>query len=356
MTNTNVPEHIRKICVSPESLVREAMQVLEESHKEIVLVVDAQGRLLGTVTDGDIRRAALKGMGLEGRIGQMMFRSPTTGSPSMRPRELLSLMNRRHVLQLPLVDAQGRVVDLVLLSEMMQEKRLGSKAVVMAGGKGSRLRPITYDIPKPLLPVADKPILEIILEQLLDAGVDSIFVFTHYKAEMIERHFAGNPYPGADIRFVREEEPLGTAGGLRLIRDQLDGPFLMMNADVLTRLSFADLMQVHMRRQAVLTVATKRQEMQVPYGVVESDEGNRIVNFAEKPVVPFSFNIGIYALSPGALDYLPDGRVVDVTHLIEALVHRRQAVYEYPVDNYWIDIGRLADYERACEDVLANRF
>jgi dTDP-glucose pyrophosphorylase/predicted transcriptional regulator len=351
----NVPETVRDLCVLPDAKMHDALKVLEKTHREIVLVIDGGGRLQGTVTDGDIRRAILGGSGPETRVVEIMFASPTTAGAEQSERGVLQLMKRHRIMQLPIVDSAGRVVDLVLLREMMQDNLPARKAVVMAGGKGSRLRPLTRDIPKPLLPVGDKPILETIVEQLVDCGMSDIYLITHYKADMIEGHFSRLSYPGCDLHFIYEPEPMGTAAGLRLVRDDLGDPFLVMNADIVTRMSFKDMLQQHIDQKASMTVATKQQELEIPYGVIETGKQGRIEGFAEKPVMHFTFNIGVYALSPSALERIPETGSMDMSDLIQELLDEEKAVHEYPVKDYWIDIGRMADYERACEDILANR-
>ena len=349
-------ENIKALTLGPLATVRQALQVLEDSHREIVLIADEGGRLLGTVTDGDVRRGTLAGLSTEETVERVMHRHPTVGQPGMRRSEMLQLMNRRGVEQLPLVDDEGRVVNISFLTELVEVKRLAAKAVIMAGGNGTRLRPLTYDVPKPLLPVADKPILEMIVEQLIDAGIEAIFVITHYKAEMIEDHFRGIPHCDGLVHFVREEEPLGTAGGLRLISDELTAPCIVMNADVLTRLNFAKFVATHIDGGSAMTIGVKRQELQIPYGVVEADATGRVRNIAEKPVYPFNLNIGIYALSPESVGHLPEAGAADITDLIRILLQQGEIVSEYLINDYWVDIGRIADYEKACEDVLNNRF
>ena len=346
---------VHETCLAPDAKIYDALKMLEQTHREIVLVVGPEWNLLGTVTDGDVRRAILRSMGPEDPIGAVMNETPIVGDSSMDLRQIAQLMKRHRILQLPVVDDRGRVVDLVLFSEMMHDAQAIGKAVVMAGGKGSRLRPLTQDIPKPLLPVGGKPILETIVEQLVDCGMSDVYLVTHYKAEMIEAHFSRLNYPGCTIHFAYEEEPMGTAGGLRLVQDDLGNPFLVMNSDIITRMSFSDLLQRHVEGGAALTMATKNQELEIPYGVVEADSAGRIKSFAEKPAMHFTFNIGVYALSPQVLELVPKDRAMDMPTLIQGLIDEGQMVQEYLVQDYWIDIGRMADYERACEDILANR-
>lgn len=348
--------NIKDLCLPPEATIRDALGSLERSHKEIVLVVDRQERLLGTVTDGDLRRALLDDKPSDYPLRHVMHQSPLTGRKGMRRNDLIRFMAQHRIQQLPILDEDGIVRDIALLGDLMQGKRLANKAVIMAGGEGRRLRPLTYEVPKPLLPIADKPILNIILDQLRDEGIGQVYIVTHYKAEMIEAHIARLSYPDMEIHFAREPEPRGTAGGLAQVRQHLDRPFIMMNADILTRLSFAKLLQTHEKTGAALSVVTKCREIQIPYGVIESDNEQAILNFAEKPVIAVNCNTGVYAMSPEALDAVPDEGYFDITDLVEALQKRQAPLYEYPIEDYWIDIGRMVDYEKACEDMLEIRF
>lgn len=349
-------ENIKDICLFSTDTIGDALRTLERTHREIVLIVDNNERLVGTVTDGDIRRALLKQKAAICPLGQVMNRSPLTGNMSMSNADLIRYMGRHHILQLPIVDESGIIVDVALLGDLVQEKRLANKAVIMAGGQGRRLRPLTNDIPKPLLPIAGRPILDIILDQLCSEGIDEVFIITHYKAEMIEGHISRSSYPGLKIHIVREAEPRGTAGGLALIRDYLEQPFIVMNADILTRLSFTKLLKAHSEKKAALSIVTKRREIQIPYGVIESDKESAILSFTEKPVIAVNCNIGVYAMSPEALGSIPSAGYFDITDLIDELQRRQAPLYEHPVEDYWIDIGRIADYERACEDMLESRF
>lgn len=352
---TNIPARVRELCLRPEARVYDALKILDNTHREIVLVVSDEGQLLGTVTDGDIRRAMLDGLSTDIGVIDVMNKGPVVARHGMSERGISQLMKRHRVMQMPLVNGAGRVVDLVLFSEMIQEDTPAKKAVIMAGGQGSRLRPLTSDLPKPLLPVGDKPILEIIVEQLVDCGMVDIYLMTHYKAEMIEDHFSRLHYPSCDLHFIAESEPMGTAGGLRLLLDCLDGPFLVMNADIISRMSFKDMLRCHIDAGAAMTVATKIQDLEIPYGVIEVGEGGRIESVTEKPIMHFTFNIGVYGMSPSVLDSIPDDEVMDMPGLIRELIARGEFVNEYAVSDYWIDIGRMADYERACEDIVAKR-
>jgi len=352
----SIGENIKDICHSATDTIEDALRTLERTHREIVLIVDDNERLVGTVTDGDIRRALLEQKAATCSLDAVMNRSPLTGDPSMGNADLIRFMGAHRILQLPIVDENGIIIDVALLGDLVQEKRLANKAVIMAGGQGRRLRPLTNDIPKPLLPIADRPILDIILDQLRSEGIDEVFIITHYKAEMIEGHIARSSYPGLKIHIVRETEPRGTAGGLALIRDYLEQPFIVMNADILTRLSFTKLLKAHIEKKAALSIVAKRREIQIPYGVIESDQEDAILSFTEKPVIAVNCNIGVYAMSPEVLASIPNDGYFDITDLIDELQKRQVPLYEYPIEDYWIDIGRISDYERACEDMVESRF
>ena len=211
--DNNIVDKVRDICLTASDTIGDALRTLEKTHREIVLIADGDGRLVGTVTDGDIRRALLKQETAVCPLGEVMNRSPLTGSISMSRADLIRYMGAHHILQLPLVDERGILIDVALLGDLVHEKRLANKAVIMAGGEGRRLRPLTNDIPKPLLPITDRPILDIIIDQLRSEGIGEVFMVTHYKAEMIEAHISRSAYPDVEIHFVRETVPRGTAGG-----------------------------------------------------------------------------------------------------------------------------------------------
>jgi NDP-sugar pyrophosphorylase family protein len=225
------------------------------------------------------------------------------------------------------------------------------QAVLMCGGLGTRLRPWSYVIPKPMFPIGERPILELLLERLRKHRITEIYLSLGYKAEVIEAYFRDGAQFGVSLRYVREEMPLGTAGALNLLREQLHGPFLMMNGDLVTRLNFRNLYAFHCERQAALTVATKLYEVQVPYGVVDSDEHtNAVTELREKPKYSVNINAGIYLISPATLDLLPAAGRYDATQLIEAAVAAGRPVYSYPIHEYWMDIGRFEDYDKANAD------
>jgi NDP-sugar pyrophosphorylase family protein len=224
------------------------------------------------------------------------------------------------------------------------------KAVLMAGGLGTRLRPLTYAIPKPLLPIGDRPILEILLRQLARHGLTDAIICTGYKAELIKSYFGDGSRLGVAITYADEREPLGTAGALRLVADRLAEPFLMVNGDILTRLDFAAFYRDHLAGGALLTAAAARYETRIPYGVIQGN-GPTIDEVLEKPVESRLILAGIYALSPRALDFLPPTPRVDMPELIRALRSRGEAVRRHEMDAFWLDVGGLPDLEAAIHAV-----
>jgi NDP-sugar pyrophosphorylase family protein len=223
------------------------------------------------------------------------------------------------------------------------------QAVLMCGGLGTRLRPWTYIIPKPLFPLGERPVLELLVERLKLNGITEIFISLGYKGELIEATLGNGQHLGLSIQYIREDEPLGTAGALNLLRDKLREPFLMMNGDLVTRLDFGKLCAFHQQHNAAITVGTKAYEVQVPYGVVE-DSGGKVTELREKPVYSTRINAGIYVLSRSVLDLLPPGGRFDATQLIQAALDAGRPVYSYLIEEYWLDMGRIEDYEKANAD------
>lgn len=337
--------------------VRDAMSCIDRNHTGIALVVADGRRLLGTVTDGDLRRAMLADLELGAPVTLLLERQrelgeprpmPLTASAGVPPAELVALMRRFDVRQIPLVDAEERVVDVALLEELVEVEGPPLRAVVMAGGFGARLGDLTRDVPKPMLPVGDRPLLERIVEQLRDAGIRHVNLTTHYRAETISEHFGDGSAFGMQIEYVSEEQPLGTAGALGLV--EADGPVLVMNGDILTRVDFRALHRFHAEHGADMTVALRPYELRVPFGVVEL-EGVDVRALTEKPLVRGLINAGIYLIAPDALATVPAGARYEMPQLIDDLVAAGRRVVGFPLREYWLDIGRVDDYEQALVDV-----
>lgn len=346
---------LEQLLVAPDNSIREVIACIERNAMGIALVVDGERRLTGTVTDGDIRRAVLAGMDLDLPVQALMERrapapypTPFTAPVGTDDAELLRMMNEYTVRHIPLVDDTGRVVDMALLSDLVKELQPPLSAVVMAGGYGTRLRPLTKDLPKTMLPVGGRPLLELIIEQLRQSGIQRINVTTHHRAEKIIKHFGDGKAFGVEIKYVTEARPLGTAGALGLM-EASNEPLLVINGDVLTRVDFRAMLAYHREHGADLTVAVRRYDWQMPYGVIECD-GPRVRQVREKPLFGFLVNAGIYLLEPSVHHYIPKGRF-DMTDLIKRLLEDRRPVVSFPIIEYWLDIGQHEDYEQAQKDV-----
>ena len=268
---------LTNLVVNPSSSVRQVMERIDKSGKGIALILDESQHLIGTVTDGDIRRAILAGIDLNSSVMQLLDQrrdsGPLTAPVGTSDSTLLHLMNETGVRQIPLVDENNRVVDVTLLSDLVKELELPIRAVVMAGGMGSRLRPLTDTVPKPMLPIGSRPLLELTVERLKQAGIRRLNVATHYKSDVISNHFKDGQDFGVEISYVKEDQPLGTVGALSLLEDSED-PLLVINGDILTRVDFREMLNFHREHKADLTIAVRQYEFNVPYGVLETDGVN----------------------------------------------------------------------------------
>lgn len=326
--------------------IKEAIATIERSPAKIALVIDDERRLVGTVTDGDVRRAILNGAQLSDGVAKVMNGSPRVGRVGEDRGPLVELMRRNICRHVPIVDAHGRVVALETLQEMVDYSRQDNWVVLMAGGLGKRLRPLTEVVPKPMLKVGEQPILEIILGRLRDQGFRRFFVSVNYLGDMIRKHFGDGSKWDLQIDYIAEDKPLGTAGSLSLLPGRADRPLIVMNGDILTKIDFRHLLQFHEEHKAQATTCVRDYFVDVPFGVIDND-GHRVRGIREKPTHRFLVNAGIYALQPDALEFIPRGEYFDMPMLIETLVGRGQHACVFPVREYWIDVGRLEEYDRA---------
>jgi len=337
----------RKALVNSDATLEQAIEVLDKAALRIALVVDANDTLLGTLTDGDVRRALLKHLSLETPVYQVMNGQPKTADQSWTESRILAVMEQHELLQLPLVDAEKRVVGLANLHDILNKHRHDNPVFLMAGGFGTRLRPLTNNCPKPMLKVGDKPILEQILLNFVEAGFHRFYISTHYMPEVIRDHFGNGEKWGISIQYVHEEEPLGTGGALGLLpHDEIDQPLFMMNGDLLTSLNLHSFLEFHQAHNGVATMCVREYEHQVPYGVITS-EGTQIKSMVEKPVHRFFVNAGIYLLDPALVKSVEPGTRIDMPTLLEGQIDGGNAVNMFPIHEYWLDIGRMDDFHKA---------
>lgn len=341
-----VPAELRRLIVPPTASLRAVLQVINDGGHAIAFVRDVRQRIVGTLTDGDVRRAILAGHDLDARVAGAASRRDFTWVGPQAPRsEVLDLMRARAIGQVPILRG-GHLVGLHLLRELVGGRPRPNWAVIMAGGKGTRLRPITDRIPKPMLPVAGRPILERLVLHLTGFGVRRIFLSVNHLAEVIERHFADGARFGCRIEYLREREPLGTGGALRLLPERPRAPLIVLNGDLVTQFDVEALLDFHQQGGYAMTFGLRPHAVEIPFGVARV-RGNRVVALEEKPTVRHMINAGIYALSPAAVRLVPPGQVFPITSLFERCTRRGLTVGAFPILEEWTDVGRPEELRRA---------
>ena len=341
---------VKASCVDESLSVRECMRIIDRNKQGIALVVDKDGRLVGTVTDGDIRRFTLAGRSIDEPVSSVMWTNPLTAPVGTPESELKELMNRHLIRNIPLLDMDGRPQRIVNMMDFIGNEETGVSAVVMAGGEGRRLRPITDTIPKSLVKVGDRPVLEDIIISLARAGIVDIYISLNYMADLIEEYFNDGSRYGVRIRYLREDKKLGTVGPLTLLPEPLRSPLLVMNGDVVTRANLLRLIDFHREHRCVMTVAATQYKFDVPYGVINTT-GHYLLGIEEKPRQKFLCNAGIYMVNAEVIPLIPAYTKFNMTDLIQEVVRRGLPVTTFPIHEYWIDIGQMEDLEKAQNDI-----
>jgi dTDP-glucose pyrophosphorylase len=326
----------------------DALRRIDEGSLQFA-IVERDGRIVGTLTDGDVRRALLSGSGLDAPVEQVMNRNPITAPTDISDEAAMVLMRRHSIHQLPIVDSERRVVEVKLIDHLSGRSHAEHWVVLMAGGVGARLKPLTDELPKPLIRVGDKPILETVLDGFIKAGFVKFFISVNYKAEMIRDYFGDGTTWGVEIEYLHEEERLGTAGALSLMPRRPPRPFFVMNGDLLTTVNFEQILKYHGAHQAFSTVCVREHTLQVPFGVVEFDE-HRLLAIREKPIHKCFVNAGVYLLDPAVVDFLERNEPIDMPTLIERTMAQGKTSVVFPLREYWIDVGRLDDLQRASDE------
>lgn len=331
----------------------DAVRAIEISCRRMAVVVADNGRLMGTLTDGDIRRNLLAGGSLEDSVSKAMNSNPITAEIGCSDGYIKDLLRRGNVVALPLVDVDGRFLHLVHLMDLVRDDTEISGpspgfcfAVIMAGGEGMRLRPVTESIPKPMVEIGGVPLLQRQIQRLVKVGIRRVYISVNYLGHVIEEYFGDGRDFGVEVCYLREQEKLGTAGALSLLPEYPSGPIIVMNGDILTTSDFDSFYTFHITHEAKVTIAAIDHRVNIPYGVIRSD-GQFVTNLVEKPSERFLCNAGIYAISPEALSFLPVGMHGNMTDLVGTCLERKIPVAVFPVHEYWSDIGTPADLERA---------
>ena len=341
----------KKILLSTESSLENSIKVLHEGGCRIALVVDSQKKLLGTLTDGDIRRALMNGTKMSASISNVINKKPITAKKTDSRNFILSLMKDLSILHVPIVDDVGVICGLETLQHLTEKPSYDNSVFIMAGGFGTRLHPLTENTPKPLLKVGNRPILETIIDQFIDYGFHNFYISTHFKPELIRDHFKNRYQQGVTIHFIHEDIPLGTAGSLGLLSDNLpDLPIIIMNGDLLTGVNFEHLLDFHNNNNSEATMCVREYDFQVPYGVVDID-GCNIREIKEKPVFKFFVNAGIYVLNKNLINKVDGETYLDMTDFLEKELDCG-GVNAFPIHEYWLDIGRMEEYEKANQDIV----
>ncbi len=344
----------RTSLVLPSTHLVNAVKVIDENSGKTLMVVNEDERLLGTVTDGDVRRGLLNGVTLKDCVSEVMNRAPKIGKMH-EPREiLLKRMQEVDARQLPIVDEVGRIVAVEEVENLIDHERPNNtRVLLMAGGVGTRLYPLTENTPKPMLKVGDKPLLETILKKFIKHGFRRFYISVNYKAETVISYFGDGSFWGCEINYLQEHKRMGTAGALSLIEDKPTAPILVMNGDLLTSLDFDHLLAYHFENDAVATVCVREHDFEVPFGVVNM-HNHYITSIEEKPVNRCFVNAGIYVLNPECIDHVPNDVFFDMTSLLNRVLGSNSKISAFPIREYWIDIGHPDDLRRANVDFGEN--
>ncbi|WP_339060488.1 nucleotidyltransferase family protein [Tepidibacillus marianensis] len=339
----------RTILIDPSDTIFKAIEIIDKGALQIALVVDQHQKLLGTVTDGDIRRGILKGISLHSAVAEIMNPQPILAKVTDGDKYILSILKKDRIHHIPVVDENGILRNVKFLDHLVGVKTHDNWVIIMAGGLGTRLKPLTDHTPKPLLKVGSKPILETILENFIDQGFHRFYLSVNYKAEMITEYFGDGSRWGVEIRYLYEDKKLGTAGALSLLMDILDNPIIVMNGDILTKINFQQLIDFHNKMNGQATMCVREFSYQIPYGVVKINN-HQLLTIEEKPTHNYFVSAGIYVLNPNVLSFIPKKQFYDMPSLFDKLINRGFETLVFPIREYWLDIGRLDDFKRANEE------
>jgi len=348
-------QNIKDITIGKNTLLKDVLKIIDQSSKQICLVLDENKKLLGTISDGDIRRALLRKISLDDTVENVYFKNPTVASINDSREVILNICKIKKIHQIPIVDDDYLIIGLERLEELIGAPIKKNKAVLMVGGLGTRLRPLTDSTPKPLLHVGGKPILQTIVERLVSHGFVEIIMCVSYKSNMIQDFFEDGSKFGANIKYIHEEKRLGTAGALSLLTDKKKPkePFFVMNGDLLTTVNFEHLLDFHLSNHSKATMCVREYDFQVPYGVVSIKDG-RIKTIDEKPTHKFFVSAGMYVLNPPCIDIIPKNQYYDMPSLFEKMIEGNNKVISFPLHEYWVDIGKIDQYNRANQEYDLN--
>ena len=339
---------IDEIKINQNASIKEALKVIDKGAIKVAVVLSDDGLLLGMLNDGDIRRALLKGMSLGDSIAGIINKHPVVANINDTKERILELANEKKLHQIPII-SNGKLIGIQDIREFLAPKNKPNKVILMVGGLGTRLRPLTNDVPKPMLDVGNKPILHTIVENFAKYGYTDIIMCVNYKSEIIKEYFGNGDKFGVKIEYVLENQRMGTAGALSLLQKRPKDDFFVMNGDLLTNVNFEYLHEYHKDSNALASICIRKYEMQVPYGVVNV-RANQVTSIEEKPTQSFFVSAGIYMFSPIVLDFIPKGVFYDMPTLFSELLKHDFPIHPFPIREYWLDIGKMDEYRRANDE------
>lgn len=337
---------LSKLSVLPSADIRDTIAAIDAGAKQIALVVDASGKLLGTATDGDIRRALLRGCTLETPVTEVMNPKPHTATLDEDGHDVMTREIPQLIHNVPVIDGSGQLLGMFTDEDFTGASEISTPVVLMAGGKGVRLYPLTKDVPKPMLKIGDTPILEIILRKLKAQGFKNVYISVNYLADVIEDHVKDGAWLGLNVTYLHETQPLGTAGALAQLAGKVGEPFIVMNSDLLTNCDLRQVVRFHKKQGAKATLGVREYSFQIPYGVVNID-GTQVESISEKPLHRSMVSAGIYALDPWALELIPVDQYCDMPTLLDMIKSHGEKVTAFPIHESWLDIGRHDDLNDA---------
>lgn len=342
----------KNIRVKLNETIHSAIEVLNREGYRIALVTDDEDVLHGVITDGDIRRGLLQHIPLDASVTTIMNQTPKVAKPDWEPERLLKFMEAHSLLQLPVLNSKKQIIDIHTLHDLLKTPVLENPVFIMAGGFGTRLRPLTNTCPKPMLQVGGKPLLETLVSNFVSQGFKNLYISTHYLPHIIVDHFGNGAKWGANITYVHEEDPLGTGGALGLLPDTLPKlPLIMVNGDVLTNIDFVKLLEFHEDSKGTATMCVKEYQHQIPYGVVEGED-NKIKKMVEKPTKKFFVNAGIYVINTSVIKSVKEKEKIDMPSLLQNQMDKGENIFMFPIHEYWLDVGRIDDFNKAQKDFL----
>jgi dTDP-glucose pyrophosphorylase/predicted transcriptional regulator len=338
-------KNLEKIKININTTIKEALKIISDGAIQIAIVVDRKNKLIGTLTDGDIRRGLLKGLNINSSIKSIINKKPIIAKKNDTKEKLLKIALSKKIYQIPLIDNSNKVTGIIVLEELIKSKNKSNKVVIMAGGRGVRLRPLTKNIPKPMLKVGNKPILQIIIEKFRESGYENFIICVNYKSKIIIDYFSDGLKFGVKIEYIKEKKRMGTAGALSLLNKKPKEPFFVINGDLLTNLDFEKMLNFHYENKSEATMCISEYNIESPYGEVKLEKEN-ITLIDEKPIHKFYVNAGIYILEPKSLNLIPK-KFYNMPSLFKKIIEKKYKTISFPLGEYWIDIGSFNDYKKA---------